>query len=341
MKKKVMLPALLAVLGLIAAACGGGSDTASSDLSVLRVAYFEGWPLPVQIGQADGSFAEAVGVDEIEWIPAANGGVMTEGMVGGSVDIAFSQGLTPFAGAINAGQDLELVGIAVSYAEADNCVAAASLGADRDNAASALEGATVMTPFGNVTHYKMLEMMQFLGVDLDSLDIVEATDGATTAATFEQGQIDVGCAFGGPLVSMLDGGGNLLLTGAEQEEEIDIFTYDIVSIPRQFGEDNPEVVTNFLSAMDDFNNQWLEDPNTNNPIIAAAAGMDSVGDFLAGDLWFDFPTIEEQLSTTWLGGNVGDAMEAQVTTLFELGGGTEPTGDFQGSVNTSFLEDAN
>ncbi len=333
--KKFLAAVCIAAAGLIAAACGGGSD-----LETLRVSYFEGWPLPVQIGQEDGSFADAVGVDSIEWIPAANGGVMTEGMVGGSVDIAFSQGLTPFAGAINSGQDLQVVGIAVSYAEADNCVASADLGVTRDNAATALEGATVMTPFGNVTHYKLLEMMQFLGVDLDSLNIVEAADGATTAAQFEQGQIDVGCAFGGPMASMLDAGGNVIMTGAEQESEIGIFTYDIVSIPTQFGEDNPEVVTNFLKAMDDFNGQWLADPETNNPIIAQAAGMEDVGNFLGGEVWFDFPTTAEQLSSDWLGGNVGAAMQAQVETLAELGGGNPANGDFLGSVETKFLEDA-
>ncbi len=334
--KKWLVALLIAGAGLIAAACGGGG----SDLEELNVAYFREWPTPNQIGQEDGSFAEAVGVDTINWLPFNSGGEMSEAMIAGDVDISYSQGLTPFAGAINNGADLKLVGIAVSYAEADNCVAQGSLGVTQANAAETLVGATVMTPFGNVTHYKMLSMMDHLGVNLDDLNIVQAEGGATTAAAFEAGDIDVGCAFGGSIETMLGAGGELIMTGAEHESDIGIFTYDIVSIPTQFGEDHPEVVSNFLKAADDFNAQWLADPEGNNATIAQAAGMEDVGNFLAGEVWFDFPTIAEQLSSDWLGGNVGAAMQDQVETLAELGGGAAANGDFLGAVETKFLEDA-
>ncbi|MEM7096462.1 MAG: ABC transporter substrate-binding protein [Actinomycetota bacterium] len=321
-------------LGLLLAGCGGGDD-----LEELNVAYFREWPTPNQYGQDDGSFADAVGVD-INWIPFNSGGEMSEAMIAGDIDISYSQGLTPFAGAINNGADLELVGIAVSYSEADNCVVQGSLGVTRDNAAETLAGATVMTPFGNVTHYKMLSMMEFLGVDLDDLDIVQAEGGATTAAAFEAGDIDVGCAFGGSVVNMLDNGGNLIMSGAEHEADIGIFTYDIVSIPSQFGDDHPDVVADFLSALDDFNADWAADPAGRNPTIAQAAGMEDVGNFLGGPVWFVFPTIDEQLGSDWLGGNVADAMQGQVETLARLGGGDPATGDFDGAVNSEFLEAA-
>ena len=344
MKKLSKLLVAFAAFSLIAAACGSsesstdtGSASGESSLEVLNVAYFAEWPTPNQFGQADGSFAEAVGVD-INWLPFNSGGEMTEAMISGSVDIAYSQGLTPFAGAINGGADLSLVGIAVSYAEADNCVAQGDLGVTRDNAADTLVGATVMTPFGNVTHYKMLEMMSFLDVDLDSLNILQAEGGATTAAAFETGDIDVGCAFGGSVVNMLDGGGNVIMSGAEHEDDIGIFTYDIISIPNSFGESNPDVVSNFLRATDEFNSAWASDASGRNPVIATAAGMEDVGDFLGGDVWFSFPNIDEQLGDDWLGGNVADAMQDQVETLNELGDGDPAVGNFADSVDTSFLE---
>ena len=92
----------------------------------------------------------------------------------GEIDISYSQGLTPFANFVNNGADLKMVGVAVSYAEADNCVAQGSLGVTRENAAETLVGATVMTPIGNVTHFKMLSMMEFLEVDLgERLEVFE------------------------------------------------------------------------------------------------------------------------------------------------------------------------
>ena len=333
--KKWMAAAMLAGVALVAAACGGGG----SDLEELNVAYFAEWPTPNQIGQEDGSFAEAVGVETINWIPFASGGEMSEAMIAGDIDISYSQGLTPFAGAINNGADLKLVGIAVSYSDADNCIVQDSLGVTKANAAETLAGATVMTPFGNVTHYKMLKMMENLGVDLDGLNIVQAEGGATTAAAFEVGDIDVGCAFGGSIENMMANGGSPIFTGAEQQSEVGIFTYDIVSIPTQFGEDHRDVVVDFLRATEEFNDTWRADPAGNNATIAAAAGMEDVGNFLAGELWFVFPTIEEQLGSDWLAGNVGAAMQGQVETLAELGGGAPANGDFLGAVDASFLEE--
>lgn len=310
---------------------------AMSDLDELNVAYFAEWPTPNQIGQEDGSFGDAVGVP-INWVPFASGGEMAEAMEAGEIDISYSQGLTPFANFVNNGADLKMVGVAVSYAEADNCVAQGDLGITRENAAETLVGATVMTPIGNVTHFKMLSMMEFLGVNLDDLNIVPAEGGATTAAAFEAGDIQVGCAFGGSVVTMLDAGGELIMTGAEHESDIGIFTYDIVSIPTSFGEEHPEVVTSFLAATQEFNETWASDPDTYNPTIAQAAGMEDVGNFLAGDVWFSFPTIEEQLSADWMGGNAQKNMKEQLETFVRLGEIPSVIDDFGPAVDTSFLE---
>ncbi|MCP4227881.1 MAG: ABC transporter substrate-binding protein, partial [Actinomycetia bacterium] len=340
---------VLAALLLLAAACGdddstdagdGGDDgdsAATSDLDVLNVAYFAEWPTPNQFGQDDDSFGEAVGVD-INWVPFNSGGEMAEAMEAGNIDISYSQGLTPFANFVNNGADLKLVGIAVSYSEADNCVAGGDLGVTKENAGETLKGATVMTPIGNITHFKMLSMMEHLGVSLDDITVVPAEGGATTAAAFEAGDIDVGCAFGGPVVTMLDNGGNVIMTGAEHESEIGIFTYDIVSIPAKFGEEHPEVVTAFLAATEDFNQKWAADPESQNPTIATAAGMEDVGNFLAGDDWFVFPSIDEQLSADWMGGNVATNMKAQLDTFVRLGEIETALDDFSSFVDTTYLE---
>ncbi len=315
----------------------GDDAMAESDLEELNVAYFAEWPTPNQIGQADGSFGDAVGVP-VNWLPFDSGNAMSEAMEAGEVDIAYSQGLTPFANAVNNGADLKMVGVAVSYAEADNCVAQGSLGVTRDNAAETLSGATVMTPIGNVTHYKMLSMMEFLGVSLDDINVVPAESGATTAAAFESGEIDVGCAFGGAVVNMLNAGGELIMTGAEHESDIGIFTYDIVSIPTSFGQEHPDVVTSFLAATEQFNEMWAADPEAYNDTIAQAAGMTDVGDFLAGDVWFSFPTIEEQLGPDWMGGNVATNMKEQLETFVRLGEIPSVIDDFSGAVDASYLE---
>jgi len=340
---KRLLTVLLA-LSVFAVACGGSDSESASggdvEVDTINVAYFEQWPTPNLLGFSDGSFDEAVGAT-INWVPFGSGGEMSEAMEAGEIDISYSQGLTPFANTVNNGADIKLVGIAVAYAEADNCVAQGALGVTRDNAAETLQGATVMTPSGNVTNFKMLSMMDFLGVDIDSLNILPTDGGSTTAAAFAAGDIDVGCSFGGSLVDMLDSsGGELIMTGAEQAADIGINTYDIVSIPTSFGEESPQAVINFLRATQEFNDRWAEDPDAANGAIATASGMEDVGNFLSGPTWFSFPDLEEQLTDDWLGGTVASNMTDQVQTFVDLGQIDSTIGDFSGSVDPSFLEAA-
>lgn len=356
------LLALLFAFGLIAAACGSTADVASDAADEvtdavdgeeeameddeeamadgpeeLNVGYFAGWPLPPQIGQEDGSFAAAVGVETVNWIPFDSGNGMAEGMNAGDIDISYSIGLTPFANSVNSGSELSLIGIAVAYADADNCIVQGDLGLTRENAAEVLNGQTVQTPIGNVTHFKMLSIMDFLGVDIDTVNVVPAESGAATAAAFQAGDIQVGCAFGQQLVDMTDAGGVPILTGAETESEVGIRTFDVNAIPDAFGEAHPELVVSFLQAVEDFTATWDGDQETNNPIIATAAGMEDVGNFLGGEQWFSFPTASEQLTDEWMGG-VADVMKTQVDFFVEQGQVDSALGDFSGFVDTSFLD---
>lgn len=345
--KRLLL--LLAVFGLVAAACGSdGESNSASDggesesgevlIEELNVAYFSGWPLPPQIGQDDGSFAAAVGAEKINWIPLPDGGSMADGMVAGDVDISYSIGLTPFAVKATQGAPIKMVGIAVSYADADNCFVQGDLGYTRENAAETLKGATILTPIGNVTHFKLLKTLEFLGVDSADVEILPHESGDSTAASFTSGQIQVGCAFGGALVTMEDAGGVPLLTGEETSTEVGIKTYDVTAVRNDFADENPDVVTGFLRANEQFNEKWAADPEANNPIIAKAAGMEEVGNFLSGPTWFTFPTIEEQLSDDWLGSSVATVMKDQLTFFMEQGEVEAVADDYGQFIDTSFLE---
>ncbi len=353
------LLSILALLALIAAACGSGSTAApaSSDddggaeaddameegetlIDNINVAYFSGWPLPPQIGQEDGSFAAAAGAENITWIPFPDGGSMADAMIAGDIDISYSIGLTPFAVKATNGAPIKMVGIAVGYADADNCFVSGDLGYTRDNAAETLKGATILTPIGNVTHYKLLNILEFLGVDEGDVEILPHESGDSTAASFVSGQIQVGCAFGGPLVTMEEAGGVPLLTGAETSDEVGIKTYDVTAVRNEFADANPEVVSGFLRANEQFNQKWAADPAANNPIIATAAGMEDVGNFLSGPTWFTFPTLDEQLSDAWLGKGVGEVMLEQMTFFKDQGQIDAVADDYNQFIDASFLEAA-
>ena len=56
-------------------------------------------------------------------------------MASGDVQISVSQGLPPFVVATSGGQDLQILDVAVSYADNDNCVVASALEIDASTAA--------------------------------------------------------------------------------------------------------------------------------------------------------------------------------------------------------------
>lgn len=329
---KLVLGVLLA-FSLVAAACGGSAD----ELTELNVAYFLEWPTANQVAQVDGTYDEALGIP-VNWIPFPDGGAMTLAMEAGEVDIAYSQGLTPFANAVTSGSELEIVGVAVAYADADNCAVQGDLGITAANA-SDLEGMDIYSPIGNVTHFKLLKMLDHLGVDTSQVNLIPSEGGAAALAAFERGDVAMACAFGGALFSMLDAGGNLLMTGSEQED-IGIRVFDIISIPKEFGEQHPDVVTTFLQVTEEANAAYNQDRASKEDTIAQAAGMELDASNQLLDT-FTFLDKDTQLSDAWLGGTVADVMKEQMDFFVEQGEIDEALESYSDFINTSFLSDVN
>ena len=253
---------------------GDGGSAAAVDtggLEELNVAYFLEWPTANQVAQVEQTYDEALGLT-VNWIPLASGNEMAEAMEAGDVDISYSQGLTPFANYVTAGSDLLLVGVAVSYADADNCVAGRGLGITAENAAQTLPGQSIYTPLGNVTHFKLLKMLEHLGVDPSTVELVPSEGGTAAVVALESGDVAMACAFGGAVNKMIANGGNLLMTGAEQEA-IGIRVFDIISTTGDFAEAHPSVVTGFLQVTEDANVAYADGAGFPwRPIVALVAG---------------------------------------------------------------------
>jgi len=354
------LLALLAVFVLVAAACSddepepaaggdepaapavtGGEDDAPDAvddemmLDELNVAYFLEWPTANQAAQADGTYDSALGVT-VNWIPFASGGDMAQAMEAGDIDISYSQGLTPFANFVTGGSDLLLVGVAVSYADADNCVAGPDYGITAENAAETLAGQSIYTPLGNVTHFKLLKMLEHLGVDTSSVELIQSEGGPAAAAALDSGAVALACAFGGAVNQMIDNGGNLVMTGAEQEA-IGIRVFDIISTTGTFAEQHPDVVTGFLQVTEDANRAYNDDRAPFIDVIAGAAGMDRESTIALLDA-FSFPERDVQLSEAWLGGTVQATMKEQMDFFVAQGEIDTSLASYDSFVDTSFLE---
>ncbi|MBJ3762380.1 ABC transporter substrate-binding protein [Maribius pontilimi] len=302
----------------------------------ITVAYFLEWPMPFQYAKEMGMYEEEMGVP-IEWVSFDTGTAMSAAMASGDVQISVSQGVPPFVVAASAGQDIQVLDVAVSYAENDNCVVASALEIDKSTAGD-LAGKKVAVPLGTAAHYGFLKQMDHFGVDVASMDVVDMAP-AEGAAALAQGSLDMACGWGGALRRMKESG-NVLLTGAEKED-LGILVFDVTSAPADFVAENPDMVAKFLKVTADANAMWNAGENKDEmlEVIAQDAGMDmdATAETMAT---FVFPSVEEQLGPKWLGGGAAEFMDGVAQVFLDAGSIDSKRDSYADAVAVGPLESA-
>ncbi|MBY6118918.1 MULTISPECIES: ABC transporter substrate-binding protein [Mameliella] len=319
-----------------AAALAVMAGTTAVSAQEITVGYFLEWPMPFQYAKAEGMYDEAMGVT-INWVSFDTGTAMSAAMASGDVQLSVSQGVPPFVVATSAGQDLQILDVAVSYSDNDNCVVLEALEIDKDSAIE-LEGKKVAVPLGTAAHYGFLKQMNHFGVDITTMEVVDMAppDGAAALA---QGSVDMACGWGGSLRRMKEHG-NVLLTGAEKED-LGILVFDVTSGPAGWVAENSDIVASFLAVTAEANAMWADPANHDMmlPVIAKDAGMD-VDATEATISTFVFPSVDDQLTAKWLGGGAQEFMKGVADVFVEAGSIDAALDSYDANVNTGPLSSA-
>lgn len=330
--KKTILGAVLGATAMLS-----GTTAMADGHGEITVAYFLEWPMPFQYAKEMGTYEEALG-KKINWVSFDSGVAMSAAMASGDVQISVSQGVPPFVVATSGGQDLQIVDVAVSYSENDNCVVASGLEIDKTSAGE-LAGKKVAVPLGTAAHYGFLKQMSHFGVDVAGMSVVDMAP-AEGAAALSQGAVDMACGWGGALRRMKESG-NILLTGAEKEE-LGILVFDVTSASASYVSENGDELAKFLKVTADANAMWNgggEMAAKMLPVIAKDAGMDedATAETLAG---FEFPSVDEQLGAKWLGGGSQTFMGGVAQVFLDSGSIDKALDSYEGTVNTGPLMSA-
>src|SRR6056297_1633240 len=323
---------------LMAAVAGSamlaGATAASAE--EITVGYFLEWPMPFQYAKVMGTYDEALGMT-VNWRAFDTGTAMSAAMASGDVQLSVSQGVPPFVVATSAGQDLQVVDVAVSYADNDNCVVAEALEIDKTNAGE-LAGKKVAVPLGTAAHYGFLKQMNHFGVDISTVDVVNMAP-PEGAAAIAQGAVDMFCGWGGSLRRAKEHG-NVLLTGAEKEE-LGILVFDVTSGPADFIAENPDVVAQFLKVTAEANAMWNSGEHTDEmlPVIAQDSGMDMDATRATIET-FVFPPVDEQLTEKWLDGGAQEFMKGVADVFVQAGSIDSALDTYEDNVNIGPLQQA-
>ena len=326
-KSLLKTSAAVALVASAQAAVAGGHGE-------ITVGYFLEWPMPFEYAKQMGTYDAEMGV-KVNWVSFDTGTAMSAAMASGDVQISVSQGVPPFVVAASAGQDLQILDVAVSYSDNDNCVVSSGLEIDKDSAGE-LAGKKVAVPLGTAAHYGFLKQMNHFGVDVGSLEVVDMAP-AEGAAALAQGSVDMSCGWGGALRRMKEHG-NVLLTGAEKEE-LGILVFDVTSAPANFVAENSDLVSAFLKVTADANAMWNSGGGaavSMLPAIAQDSGM-SVEDTAATMATFVFPSVEDQLSAKWLGGGAQGFMKGVADVFVDASSIDSALDSYAGNVNTGPL----
>ena len=322
MKKITMGASALVMAGLAMPAQAADS---------VNVAFFLEWATPNQIAKVDKAYDEAMGVD-VNWTDFLTGTAMTEAMLAGDIDIAYSQGLAPFVTAIQQGAPLKMVSVAVVY-EANDCFVSNGLGIDSSNA-SELEGKTVAVPLNTMADFSFRKQMAALGVDTSTMTIVDQAppDGAVSLA---DGSVDMACIFGGASAKAAGEVGTPIMS-TQEKTDAGIGSFDVVSVTEKFATENPDLLRTFLEVTDEANAAWTAS-DEQIAKVAADAGMDveTTRNQMSG---FIFPTSADQLSTYFGNDGIAAAAAESLGTVFVKTNVSNIAGAVSQTIDGSFLQ---
>ena len=301
-------------------------------LDEITVAYFLEWPMPFLAAKAEGTYEKEMGV-KINWRSFETGTAMSTAMASGDVQISVSQGIPPFVVAASAGQAIQVVDVAVSYSDNDNCVIGTAMEVDKDSVKE-LIGKKVAVPLGTAAHYGFLRQMDHFGIPLSSLTVVNMPP-PEGAAALAQGAVDFACGYGGGLTRMKEHG-NTLLTGAEKEA-LGILVFDVTVAPASFISEQEELLAKFLGVTAAANDKWNANRSDDMlKVIAKESGMDYAA-AKSSIATMKFPSAKDQLSKAWLGGNAQDFMKGVADVFVEAGSIDSALPSYEDSVNTAPL----
>lgn len=264
-----------------------GMSVANAAADEVRIAFFLEWATPNQEAKVKNVYDKAFGVP-VRWTNFATGVEMTEAMLSGDIDIAYSQGMAPFVNAVNAKAPIKVVEVAVTYGMGGTtCVADKSI--SKANAKD-LEGSKVAVPLGTMADYVYQEMMKVMDVDTSKIQVVdmEPADGAVALI---DGNVSMACLFGKNSIDKALGNGQLLMS-VKEAYDAGITGIDITSVTDKFLKENPEMVRTFVEVTEEYNAKFRAGKSDMKAIAKdAGMSMEKTKNQMSG---FGFPTASEQ-----------------------------------------------
>ncbi len=277
---------------------------------------------------------EGLGGKSIEFFQFTSGTEVINAMASGSIDISLN-GSSPTAAGYSRGVDLQVIYIYDNINDAEALVVNDKVTAPQD-----LKGKTIAVPFGSTTHFHMMFALEQLGISPKDLNVIDMSPPDMVAA-WERGDLDGGFVWDPALGRMKEKGHVLLSSG--DLSNWGKATFDAMVARKGFTDENPEFTCQWVKMVAAADADYRSNPNDYGPgtekaaaIARAVSGQEEqVGAVLA---LYDYPSLESQVSATWLGGGVAKALQATSVFLTEQGKIDKVLDSYDGASNATFAK---
>ncbi|MEC9367714.1 MAG: taurine ABC transporter substrate-binding protein [Pseudomonadota bacterium] len=296
---------------------------------------------PWKVAIADGAFEKATGY-KIRWEKFDSGAKVITAMASGDVHIALA-GSSPIAAGVSRSLPIELFWIVENINDAEALVVRNGSGIEK---MADLKGKKVGVPFVSTTHFHMLFALEHYKIDPKDVNLLNMQPNAIAAA-WERGDIDAAFVWD-PALGRIKKSGKVLLTSGDLSK-LGKATFDGMIVNKDFAAKNGDFMCKFVQTIAAADKAYRDNPTAYGPdsdnakkIVKLVGGEPAeVLDVLK---LYDFPSLEQQASATWIGGGkdggAAKALKATSEFLLEQKKIEKMLPDYSAVVNDKFVQAA-
>ena len=284
---------------------------------------------------ADKKIEQATGY-KIKWVKFPSGADSIKALASGAVKISVA-GSSPAAAGISTGLGIELIYILDDIGAAEALVVRNGSGI---TAPQDLVGKKIGVPFVSTTHFHLLFALEQFGINPRSVEVLNLQPPAIAAA-WARGDID-GAFVWDPALGTITKTGKTLITSGTLSSWGKA-TFDGILANKSWANKNKSFMKSFIQILDRENKAYLKDPKgwvaKNSAKVAKLSGANRADVPTVLDK-LNFLTIDEQLSSAWLGGGAANALKFTSEFLKKEKKISKVLSNYNKTVNSSFAKSA-
>ena len=283
---------------------------------------------PSKVPQADGAYEKAASA-KIDWRKFDSGADVIAAVASGSVDIGYV-GSSPLAAAASRELPIQTILVVGLIGESEALVA--RNGSNVSKIAD-LAGKKVAVPFVSTTHYSLLAALKHEGVDSKSVNVLNLRPPDIDAAYVWD-----------PALGQIRTSGKIIVDSSKVAEW-GAPTFDAWIVRTEFAEKHPDAVRDFVKVTGAAYADYLAKPDAWSVTSPQAEKISRLTGAKADDVplllkGYVFPTLTEQASSRFLGGDTVKAIAATSQFLKEQGKIDAVLPDYSKYATAKFVEAA-